>query len=333
MNNLEELTLKIKNLIESEKLSHPEDIQNLNSSHAKLIAQILSNYDLSSSKDEFPHAQMIFVGAPTGAGKDTLVRKIMLDSPDTNFVVLNMDMFRHYHDEISPEHENIYDKDFAVKTNQTSYELYYIIQELILREFPGTNIIVTGTMRDLEWVKQIISRYKNDKMTNYQTSLVTLAVPTRESSFSIFERYLNMVHTRGDSTVPLRYTDLTYHNDTVKKFVDTVQYFEKELALPAENRFFDSIRVYKRQKDITDFSENTLVYDSKHADGNGSATAHIHSIMHSNTTISDIRLAELLNIIDKNSDYLKAQDLFKSILTYLKEISPQLNKELEDTAK
>ena len=333
MNNLEELTLKIENLIESEKLLNPDNIQNLNSSHAGLIAQILSNYDLSSKKNSSQNAQMVFLAAPTGAGKDTLVRKLMLDNQDKNFVVLNMDMFRHYHNEISPETEDIYDKDFAIKTNQTSYEIYYIIQELILREFPGTNVIVTGTMRDLEWVKQIISRYKNDRLTNYQISLATLAVPTRESSFSIFERYLNMVHTRGNSRIPLRYTDLSYHNDTVKKFADNVQYFEKELSSSAENKFFDSIRVYKRQKDITDFSENTLVYDSNNPEGNGSATAHIHNIMHSNTKISDIRLAELLNIIDKNSDYLKSQDLFKNILTYLKEISPQLNRHVEDAAK
>lgn len=332
MDNLEELTLKIENLIESEKASHPEDIQYLNSSHAKLVAQIISNYNLTPNKEDFPSAQMIFLGAPTGAGKDTLVRKIMLDNPDQDFVVLNMDMFRHYHDEVLLAHENICDKDYAVKTNQTSYELYYIIQELILREFPGTNIIVTGTMRDLDWVKEIITRFKKDSKTNYATSLATLAVPIQESSFSIFERYLNMVNTRGNSNSPLRYTDLAYHDDTVKKFSSNIQFFEQDLHSNPDS-FFDSIKVYKRNKDITDLSEDTLVYDSKNCIPGDSATTYINSIMHSQAKISDSRLSQLLDIIGENSEYLKNQDLFKSILTDLKQISPQLNKDLEDYSK
>ena len=32
---------------------------------------------------------MIFVAAPTGAGKDTLVRKLTSQNPDKNYVVLN----------------------------------------------------------------------------------------------------------------------------------------------------------------------------------------------------------------------------------------------------
>ena len=60
---------------------------------------------------------------------DTLLRKIELDNPDINFVSLNMDMFRHYHNEIIGSDDFISDKDYARTTNQTSYELYYIIQE------------------------------------------------------------------------------------------------------------------------------------------------------------------------------------------------------------
>lgn len=333
MDNLEELTLKIENLIESEKASHPEDIQYLNSSHAKLIAQIVSNYNLEKKSEDFPKAQMIFLGAPTGAGKDTLVRKIMLDNPNTDFVVLNMDMFRHYHEEVISDHEDIFDKDYAIKTNQTSYEIYYIIQELILREFPGTNIIVTGTMRDLEWVKEIIARYKNDLKTHYSTSLATLAVPVTESAFSIFERYLNMVNTRGSSHLPLRYTGLDYHNDTVKKFSSNVLFFEQNLHSNSEDSFFDSIKVYKRHRDITNLSEDTLVYDSKTSSPADSATAHIQEIMHTPSKIADERLVQILDLVDKNSEYLKGQDLFKSILTDLKNISPQLNRNPEDYSK
>lgn len=326
MDNFEELTLKVEKIIEEEKATNP-DIKYLNSSHSKIIAQIISNYELSQeSLQNKSDAKMIFLGAPTGAGKDTLVRKIILENPDRNFVVLNMDMFRYYHDEILDSHESISDKDFALKTNQTSYELYYIIQEIVLREFPGTDVIVTGTMKDLNWVKEIVDRYKNDEKTNYSISLLTLAVPKNESAFSIFERYLNMVNTRGTSEVPLRYTDLTYHNATIKDFISNVQFFENEIKSNSEDSRFDSIKVYRRNKDMFNLSENTLIYDSENSNQEESATQAIYEIMSSNKPIDNNRVYQLLNIIKQNADYLKSQGLYKDVLLNLQKILPQLNK-------
>ena len=315
MNN-EELILKIEQLIEHETSINP-DITYLNKSHAKLIAQIISNYNLTPSNTEKPDAQMIFLGAPTGAGKDTLVRKIM---------------FRHYHNEITAKPENISDIDFAVKTNQTSYEIYYIIQEIILREFPGTNVIVTGTMRDLDWVTQIIKRYKRDSKTNYSISFAALAVPIKESAFSIFERYLNLVNTRKNSTSPLRYTSLAYHNDTVSNFLSNVETVENSNRNPI-NKLFDSIKVYRRSKDILDLSEDTLICDTSNPVANKSVIGTIREIMYSSNSIDSSRLSNLLDIIGKNADYLKNQNLYKSILTDLQTLFPQLSKHLEDTSK
>ena len=120
MDNFEDLSLRIEKFIEEEKDRNP-DIKYLNKTHAKLITQIISNYKLSEKNDSenIPTAKMIFLGAPTGAGKDTLVRKIKKDNQDENFIDLNMDIFRHYHNEISDMPEDIKDKDFAIKTNQT----------------------------------------------------------------------------------------------------------------------------------------------------------------------------------------------------------------------
>lgn len=328
MNNLDELTLKVEKIIETEKAKN-SDIKYLNSLHAKLIAQIISNYELKPTEQEKPSAEMIFLGAPTGAGKDTLVKKIRLENPDKKFVILNMDMFRYYHEEISESTGTIADKDFAVKTNQTSYELYYIIQEIILREFSGVNVIVTGTMRDLDWIKEIFDRYKKDDKTSYTTSLVTLAVPTNESAFSTIERYLNMVDTRGNSDRPLRYTSLEYHNDTVKKFRENLRIFEEDFKLHSDSRLFDSIRVYRRMEDILDLSEDTLMYDSNNNPEHKSAFEHIYNVMANNSKISNIRIYEILKIIERNSDYLKSQELYTGILEDLKSILPQLNKKTE----
>ena len=331
---MDKLIKKTEAIIEYEKSTNP-DIQHINNSHAPLIAQIVSNYNLTPPADGvIPNAKMIFLGAPTGFGKDTLVRKLTADNPNENFVVLNMDMFRHYHNEITGSDEYISDKDFAVATNQTSYELYYIIQELILKEFPGTSVIITGTMRDFDWIKEIVERYKNDKQTNYAVSLVTLAVPIKESALSIFERYLRLVDERDlYSNSPLRYTGLKYHNDTVHKFSTNIRQIEDNFYQNPQNRFFDSIKVYRRNKNIFDLSEDTLIYDSQKPDPDKCAHAHIFSIMGSEPTFSKERIDGILEVIKRNAEYLKHQGLYESIIKDIEGIVVKKKKDFEDVEK
>lgn len=329
MDKSDDLTLKIERLIEEEKTKNP-DIKYLTKEHAKLIAEIIKSYNLKAEDTQVEgkaKAEMLFIGAPTGAGKDTLVRKAMQDDREKDFVVLNMDMFRYYHNEIASSEDKVLDRDFALRTNQTSYELYYIIQEYILREHPGTNVIITGTMKDLEWVKEIMARYKNDPKTDYSVSLLTLAVPTNESAFSIYERYLNLVDTRGDSDLPLRYTDLKYHNATIKDFISNVDYFEKELESNPKESKIDSIRVYRRNKDMFDLSEDTLMYDSQNREEGKSAVSTIDQIMERKDTIDTKRAIKVLSLIKDNSSYLKQQGLYKEILCGLQTILPQINKQ------
>lgn len=327
----EALKNKIADIIKYEKSVNP-DIQLLTPEHATLLAQIISNYDLKPATTPTPHADMIYLGAPTGAGKDTLVRKLLQDNPGKNFVILNMDMFRHYYSEISKDDEKISDRNFAKKTNQVSYEIYYMIQEIILREFPGTNLIVTGTMKDLDWVKDIVARYKKDKKTNYSISLATLAVPINESAFSIFERYLHMVNTRDSSNAPLRYTDSEYHSDTVRDFLSNIKFFEDDLH-QSDDPYFDSISVYRRHKDIFDLSEDTQLYDSKNPDPNKCATAHVREIMYSTKVIDPSRISILLDIVKSNSNYLKSQGLYRDVLIGLHQSILQCTKDNSDLSK
>lgn len=331
---MDKLIEKTKALIEYEKRTNP-DIQHLNSSHAALIAQIVSNYNLTpETPGTIPTAKMIFLGAPTGAGKDTLVRKLTAEHPEDNFVILNMDMFRHYHREITGSNDYISDKNYARATNQTSYELYYIIQELILREFPGTSVIVTGTMRDFDWVQEIVNRYKSDPKTKYDISLVTLAVPIKESAISIFERYLRLVDERdSNSSAPLRYTDLEYHNDTVHKFSNNIHLIEDDYHQNPTNRLFNSIKVYRRNQDIFDVSEDTLIYDTKHPDPNKCAYAHILGIMNSEPNITRERIAGLLDVVKRNSEYLKAQNLYESIPKDIESIVVKSSKDYSEATK
>ena len=215
--------------------------QYLNHEDIDLIAQIASNFKLNP--DINSDKEMLFVAAPTGAGKDTLVRKLTSHNPNKNYVVLNMDMFRHYYTDINKQVEDISDKDFALKTNEISYEIYYLIEELILNYYPGTNVILTGTMKDTPWVESIFRKYKNFK---YNISLSVLAVPYQESAFSIFERYLNVVETQLHSKTPdtsiIRYTDLTYHDETFKNFQKSLEHFENIMKV-SPNELINSISV------------------------------------------------------------------------------------------
>lgn len=315
----------IEQLITDERNNNP-DIKYLDTSHSKLVAQIISNYNLQNNQIEaHENPLMIFLGAPTGAGKDVLVRKIMSENKDKAFVVLNMDIFRYYHNEISKSFEYISDKDFAKVTNQTSYELYYIIQKIILEKYPNTNVIVTGTIRDLNWVKKIINTYKESKLVHYQISLVTLAVPIIESAFSIYERYLTLVGARENSNTPLRYTELEYHNDTVKEFIQNIKFFEDDLAANSETSLIDSIKVYCRNKDIAHVEENNLIFDSTASYNSEKASDIIGKIMLSEPDINSSRIDNLSNIIINNKYYLEKQELYETIISELKKIIPNFN--------
>ncbi len=327
MSYMKDLVLKIEDLIKYEKTIN-SNIHYLNTSHAKMIAQILEELNLSKRKvgiQGIYNAEMVFIGAPTGTGKDTLVRKIKLENPEKAFIVLNMDMYRHHYKDVIGANVVIPDKDYASATNQVSYEIYYILQEIILREFPGTNIIITGTMKDLNWVTQIVKRYKYDKKTKYKISLLTLAVPENENIFSIFERYLRLVDKNKNEKGPLRYTSLDYHEATCKNFISNVKFFEN--TLNNKNSLFDSIKVYRRNKDMFDFSEDTLVYDSDKKNINTSAETSINNIITSNIPIEKSRANNLLSIIDKNTEYLKSQGVYTEIISGLSGILPGMKED------
>ena len=55
--------------------------------------------------------------------------------------------------------------------------------------------------------------------------------------------------------------------------------------------------------------------------------------MNTPTTISPERISAVLNIIKSNSEYLKNQNLYKSIIIDLGLIVPQFNKAINDISK
>ena len=107
-----------------------------------------------------------------------------------------MDMFRHYFPIFIQDIEKINDKNFASMTNEFSYEIYATIQDILLQEFPGTNIIITGTLREIDWVEKVFYKFKQDEKTDYEIKFACLAVPKKESAISIIQRYLGIIDAR-----------------------------------------------------------------------------------------------------------------------------------------
>ena len=126
---------------------------------------------------------------------------------------------------------------------------------------------------------------------------------------------------------------MEYHNDTVHKFAENVRLLEDNYHQDPAGRYFDSIKVYRRNKDIFDISEDTLIYDSKKPDPAKCAHAHIASIMNSEPNITRERIAGILEVIKRNSDYLKSQGLLDTIPKDIESIVVKPDKDHSDVQK
>lgn len=327
-----DLREKVKKIINAQKEKGKFSV--LGDEAPGVIQQIFNNYEQSNNLhqdfENIPkNAELIFVAAPTGAGKDNLVVKLNLQNPDKNYIELNMDIFRHYYSEFLPNVNELADKTFAVQTNKFSYELYMTIQEILLTEFPGTNIIITGTIRETDWVEETFRKYKNNPYTNYTIKLASLAVPKKESAISVIQRYVMIVDARSkeDDFIPgtARYTTKDYHDETYEKFPQSLAYFEnidykidengKFVKKPAKECLIDVFEVYKRNKVIYDYSENTLMYSSEREyNKSSSALEAVEKLRNAPVKISHSDMGKLLHKIYENRDYFKSQGTFKEIV-------------------
>ena len=123
-----DLKEKIRNIIENNLKSNHFFILDLEKS-VELIYQILQNYEKLDmiNKDENDNlvnekknAELIFVAAPTGAGKDSLVARLNYQNKEKKYIELNMDIFRHYFPLFIENLEKITDNNFALETNEFS---------------------------------------------------------------------------------------------------------------------------------------------------------------------------------------------------------------------
>lgn len=331
-----DLNDKIKNIINQEIESKRFSV--LDESSVNLIRQIISNYEeknnLRQNFENLPKkAELIFVAAPTGAGKDSLVARLNNANPEKNYIELNMDMFRHYFSRFIPD-VKLQDRTFADQTSEFSYEMYYTIQEVLLTEFPGTNIIITGTLWKTDWVQETFEKYKQNKNTDYSITLASLAVPEKDSAFSILKRYVSIVDTGilgkdedgkeiySKDFLPgsARYTSLDYHNATYDRFPESLRYFQNMFE---KGELIDCMKVYRRSKKELDFSDDTLVYSSDNImQSDQNALDTVIKLRNSESQITQDDIFSLFEVLtdSKNQSYFKSQNVIEEIVFDLAEI-------------
>lgn len=335
----EKIKNEIKRIFKEEKESGRFSILSPDSnSDVDLLLQILmsefliqkvkkENFRESDQEIEKRKADFVFIAAPTGAGKDTLVRKVIHDNPDKKYVVLNMDMFRSYYGyffEYLLENwpNGLTDKTFATQTNGFSYEIYYTMQRLLLENFPGTNIIITGTIRETDWVEETFRVFKSTPYTEYTNKLFALAVPKKICEISVIQRYLASISLDKPGTA--RYVSVDYYNDTIENYINNFAYFES--ILNSARGIIDTVEVYKRSNGINDYNEDTLLYTSdvtrrKSHDIQMTASQIVAEIVNHDVDIGPLKIADLVDTVELMRNYLIEQGLYREILCALQALN------------
>ena len=313
---------KIREIIKKETDANHFSELNLDTS-VELIQQIFENYEETHNlKQDFNNlpkeGELIFIAAPTGTGKDSLVMKLNFMNPEKKYIEINMDMFRHYFPMFISDLTNLTDSNFANLTNEFSYEIFITIQEILLKEFPGTNIIITGTLRETNWPQRILENYKKDKNTIYKVKLISLAVPKKESALSALKRYIEIVDDqkkRSDfQSGTARYTSRKYHDETYENYPKNLEYFEK-LFRQNPGELIDSIKVYRRSNNILDFQDDNLVYSSeRQQDKDKTAVMVVNQLRQANFKIDEETIKNIAKKIKSNKEYLKSQNTFEEVL-------------------
>ena len=339
---MKDLREKIKKLIEQETQTGHFSILNT-TTNVELIQQILTNYEKHHklkedvSDGEVPKkAELVFVAAPTGAGKDALVARLNHQNPEKKYIELNMDIFRHYFPEFIEKTQQLTDKNFAQMTNEFAYEIYYTIQEILLQEFPGTNIIITGTLRETDWVEQTFERFKRDSKTDYDIRLVCLAVPKKESAISVIHRYVGIIDAQKDRLEyypgTARYTSIQYHDETYEKFPKNLEYFQKQFE-HQPGKLIDCIEVHRRGKSIGDLKEDTKIFSTAEPNKGRTALEAVNQLRANPYQTTYEEITSIMRKINDNKSYLASQGTLKEILRDLAVILdyPDILKKLEDT--
>ena len=302
----------------------------LNEDNAKLILSMINglidrNMVNTNSKQR---GEVIFLEAPTGSGKDNIFLQLLAQHPEKKYIELNMDMFRKYYKLFLKDSDKLRDLEYSKKTNQFTYEIFIVLQEILVEFFPGTNIVVSGTLRDIDWNLELMQYYKKH---DYIVKLITLTISRKEGLFSIIKRYVEAVdRKRKDASFQkgtARYTSFNYFNDTYEKFINNFSYFTN-LFFANPGELIDVIEIYRRNNSLIDFNDNNLVYSSEIDKDNPIEV--IKELRNKEYILLNKDFNELICLIKKNYDYLYEQDTLMDILWTLSYLNNSYNYDEEN---
>lgn len=327
---MQELKIIIDNLIQKKRNENEFSVLTTENS-LELVYKFLTELQLNdfikyNPKSSNNKGEVIFLEAPTGSGKDNIFLQLSLQNPDKKYVELNMDIFRKYYPLYIPNITELNDIDFAKITNQFTYELFILIQETLLECFPGTNIIITGTLREIDWNEKLMRRYKEDLKTDYKVKLLSLAIPKNEGLYSVIKRYVYIVDGKkresSSKKGTARYTSSEYYNETYERFISNFEYFVK-MFNEEPGKVIDCIEIYRRNKSLKDFKDDNLVYSSNRiCDKLRDPISVIKQLREQAYSVPKRDAIDTLNLIVKNKDYLQNQNTLIDILYTL---APLLN--------
>ena len=110
----------------------------------------------------------------------------------------------------------------------------------------------------------------------------------------------------------VRYTPYDYFNETHEKFIDNFSYFvDLYNANPGE--LIDTIKVYRRSKDLKEFKDDNLVYSSD-INPLENPLLSVTKLRDANYEVKEQDIAYIFSLIQKNREYLEEQGTLKDLL-------------------
>ena len=209
--------------------------------HAEIFEVIKAIWTRDKHPVERPIA--VIVGGQTGAGKTGLIGYSKSMFRDGNVMVINSDEFASFHpkiDEFAPLYPEYFTNIQGQETATWTSELFKFARE------NHYNLIFEGTM----WNTRVADDAIADLIRlGYSVIVRGMAVGDLESKFSVVDRYVNEVKSKGYG----RLVQLDHHDRTYDGMPNTIDYIE-------QNGFFSVLEIFSRNSD--DPSMPKLIYSA-----------------------------------------------------------------------
>lgn len=185
--------------------------------------------DITSDKTKQDKPKVVFLCGQPGAGKSRC-GQLYAEQFNKDVVKSDVDEYREEH----PHFDEIVAKNpynWSVDTHEFASKMgYAIVKKLASEKY---NVIIDGTLRNLQKTKELISMFKNNGYDNVEIA-VTATKPDI-SKTQIILRYVNAL----EKKTPARLVPFGVHNDAIVSIPKNLNVIESENVV-------DSIKIYDR---------------------------------------------------------------------------------------